>query len=345
MKFAQTKMSAASIWVRNTRKDSYLMARLIIAFLALASLSAACADIGLTDASSLSCKVEFVVLGIGQDGGAPQISNPDDPAWDDPSLKLWAASGAVIDHVNSKRYLFEATPDFREQLNLLDNISDGGEAPLGLSGVFLTHAHIGHYAGLIFAGHESAGAKGLKVFSMPRMQNYLENNGPWDQLVRYKNIDLVSLSPKNPVNLGPQLSVTAYLVPHRDEYSETVGYLIQGPSKRILFLPDIDDWDRWQAEYNIHIEDMIAKVDVAYLDATFFDDNELPGRDMSKIPHPRVVDSMTRFEKLDQAERDKVRFFHINHTNKIRFASSEQSKEVRRRGFKVAKRGERICLD
>lgn len=324
------------------------MARLKIILSAMVLLLAACTKTGTTDITpplSASCNTEFVILGIGQDGGAPQISNPGDPAWDDPSLKLWAASGAVIDHANSKRYLFEATPDFREQLNLLDTISAGGEAPLGLSGVFITHAHIGHYAGLIFAGHESAGAKGLKVFTLPRMRHYLKNNGPWDQLVRYNNINLVSVSPKVPVDLGDQLSVTAYLVPHRDEYSETAGYMIQGPSKRILFLPDIDDWDRWQTEHNIRIEDMIAKVDVAYLDATFFDDHELPGRDMSKIPHPRVVDSMARFEKLDKAEQDKVRFFHINHTNKIRYADSEQSIEVRHRGFKIAKRGERICLD
>jgi pyrroloquinoline quinone biosynthesis protein B len=312
----------------------------------VALMATACTDITFVkEGPSLTCDVEFVILGIGQDGGAPQIGNPDDPAWTNPSLKLWAASGALVDHRHSSRFLFEATPDLREQMNLLESISDGGNAPLGLSGVFLTHAHIGHYAGLIFTGHESIGTKGLKVFSLPRMQNYLENNGPWEQLVNYKNIELIPITAKKTIVLNSDLSVTAHLVPHRDEYSETAGYVISGPSKSILFLPDIDDWDLWETKFNTRIEDMISQVDVAYLDATFFDNNELPGRNMSNIPHPRVVDSIDRFENLPQSEQKKIRFFHINHSNKIRYSSSEQYNSVQQKGFKVAKRGERVCLD
>jgi pyrroloquinoline quinone biosynthesis protein B len=311
-----------------------------------ALLATGCADFSsVKERSSASCNVEFVILGIGQDGGAPQIGNPDDPAWANPSLKLLAASGALVDHRYSNRYLFEATPDLREQMNLLDSMSEGGNAPLGLSAVFLTHAHIGHYTGLMFAGHESIGVKGLKVFPLPRMQIFLENNGPWEQLVNYKNIELISITPKKPVVFNNDLSVTAYLVPHRDEYSETAGYVVKGPSKSVLFLPDIDDWDRWETEFNTRIEEMISQVDVAYLDATFFDNNELQGRDMAKIPHPRVEASMARFENLPQAEQNKVRFFHINHSNQIRYSSSKQYNLVQQKGFKVAKRGERVCLD
>ena len=196
--------------------------RLILVTAAL--ITSACANVvAVKEQPSLRCEVEFIILGIGQDAGAPQIGNPDDPAWANSALKLWAASGALVDHRDSSRYLFEATPDLREQMNLLDSMSDGGNAPLGLSGVFLTHAHIGHYAGLIFVGHESIGTKGLNVFALPRMQNYLESNGPWEQLVNYKNIQLISIKAKNSVVLNADLAVTAYLVPHRDEYSETAG--------------------------------------------------------------------------------------------------------------------------
>ncbi|MBL4631983.1 MAG: MBL fold metallo-hydrolase [Paraglaciecola sp.] len=315
-------------------------------FVSTALIISACTNVAvIKEHPSLTCEVEFIILGIGQDGGAPQIGKPDDPAWANSSLKLWAASGALVDHRHASRYLFEATPDLREQMNLLDSMSDGGNAPLGLSGVFLTHAQIGHYAGLIFVGHESIGTKGLNVFTLPRMQDYLENNGPWEQLVNYKNINLISITSKKSVAFHGDLSVTAHLVPHRDEYSETAGYVVKGPSKSVLFLPDIDDWGRWETQFNTRIEDMIAQVDVAYLDATFFDNNELPGRDMSKIPHPRVVDSMHRFEKLPLVEKNKVRFFHINHSNKTRYASSKQYKLVQQKGFKIAKRGERVCLD
>ena len=288
----------------------------------------------------------ITVLGIAQDAGFPQINCEKQCCKSfyngEEDEKLVSCLGLVDLH-EDKKWVFDATPDVTAQLETLkvDHLDNNHI----VNGVFLTHAHIGHYTGLMFAGHESIGTQGLNVFPLPRMQNYLENNGPWDQLVNYKNIDLISMMPKKPVVFNDDLSVTAYLVPHRDEYSETAGYVVKGPSKSVLFLPDIDDWDRWETEFNTRIEDMISQVDVAYLDATFFDNNELPGRDMSKIPHPRVADSMTRFKNLPLTEQKKVRFFHINHSNKIRYSSSEQYSSVQQKGFKIAKRGERVCLD
>jgi pyrroloquinoline quinone biosynthesis protein B len=310
-------------------------------------LAGACVSTDPSTMTIAACEVEFVILGIGQDGGAPQIDNHDDPAWDDPSRQLLAASGALIDHRSGSRYLFEATPDIREQLFLLEDIAGpaNDDLPMGLSGVFLTHAHIGHYAGLMFAGHESAGTKRLPVYTMPRMAEYLSSNGPWDQLVRYENIRLSPLNDAREEPISNDISVTPYKVPHRDEYSETVGYVINGPSQSVLFLPDIDDWDQWESEYGHRINDMVAKVNVAYLDATFFDDNELPGRDMSAIPHPRIAETMDRFEHTQRIEQEKIRFFHLNHTNAARFETSPATIEIQRRGFRVAKRGESVCLD
>lgn len=315
---------------------------------ALLSLTTACATLDLASTPEpSSCDVEFMVLGIGQDGGAPQIDRHADPAWADPDQRLFAASGVLMDHRDGSRFLFEATPDIRAQLYLLEQEVGPAKAdmPIGLSGVFLTHAHIGHYAGLMFAGHESAGANGLPVYAMPRMAEYLSANGPWDQMVRYNNIEIEPLQDGSAAQLRDKLSVTPHRVPHRDEYSETVGYVIDGPSRSILFLPDIDDWDRWEVEHGKRIENMIAAVDVAYLDATFFDNNELPGRDMSAIPHPRLSNSMERFSTLPVSEKRKVRFFHLNHTNPVRLVGSEARKAVNRMGFRIAERGERVCLD
>lgn len=294
-----------------------------------------------------TCEVEFMILGTGQDGGAPQIDNQQDPGWTEPQSRLLAASGALLDHNSGRRFLFEATPDIREQLYALNAAigEAGNEDPLGLAGVFLTHAHIGHYVGLMFAGHESAGAQNLRVFAMPRMQAFLESNGPWDQLVRYSNIVIEPLKNGNPVELAESLSVTPLRVPHRDEYSETVGYVIESPSKSLLFLPDIDDWDQWESEFGIRIEDIIARVDFVYIDATFFDNNELPGRDMSAFPHPRALDSMRRFAKLAAEEQQKVRFFHMNHTNPLRFKDSEARRRMTEMGFRTAVQNERVCLD
>ena len=176
---------------------------------------------------------------------------------------------------------------------------------------------------------------------MPRMAKFLRENGPWDQLVSLGNINLESnLSDGQPLYLADDLSVTPLRVPHRDEYSETVGFVIIGPNRSVLFLPDIDDWEQWKAEYNRDISDIVSSVDAAFIDATFYDNHELPGRDMTKIPHPRVIDSMRLLK--DQAE--KVHFIHINHTNPLRNLRSDEVKNLQSHGFNVAWRGQKICL-
>jgi len=50
---------------------------------------------------------------------------------------------------------------FSEQLQRLDEIAPKPDSRPGLSGIFLTHRHIGHYAGLMYLGKEVIGAKDL----------------------------------------------------------------------------------------------------------------------------------------------------------------------------------------
>lgn len=287
------------------------------------------------------CEVELVVLGVAQDGGAPQMGNSADPAWADPSLRRLATSIAVVNRAGGQRYLFEATPDIREQLYRLDQFMPV-EARPGLDGIFLTHAHIGHYTGLMFLGHESMGARNVPVFAMPDMTNFLFTNGPWDQLVRYENIALEPLFDGEPAELHG-LTVTPFEVPHRQEYTEVVGFRIEGPDRSALFLPDIDSWEEWDA-LGTRIEDMIASVDVAYLDATFYANGEIPGRDMSGFPHPFISHSMQRFAGLPETERAKVRFIHFNHTNPVRYPDAPERRVVTDAGFGLADQGERFCL-
>ncbi len=289
------------------------------------------------------CDVELIVLGNAQDGGAPQMGNPDDPAWGDPSLRRLATSLGVVDRRSGRRFMFEATPDMREQLQRLDEFAPVDAARPGLDGIFLTHAHIGHYAGLMFLGHESLGARGVAVYAMPRMAQYLTGNGPWSQLVKYENIVLQPMVSGEPVSIGEDLAVTALLVPHRQEFSEVVGYRIAGPARSAFFLPDIDSWAEWDAQ-GVRIEDIIAGVDLAFIDATFYADGEVAGRDMSGFPHPRIVDTMQRLAVLPAAERAKVRFIHLNHTNPVRFPQSKERAAILAAGYFVADEGERHCL-
>jgi len=284
----------------------------------------------------------LVVLGIAQDGGTPQAGTKEHPGWTDPAFKRQAASLAVIDPVSHRRWLFDATPDFREQLHQLDEIAPAEGKP-GLAGIFLTHAHMGHYTGLMHLGHESMGAKGVPVFAMPRMRDYLRSNGPWSQLVRYENIVLKPLEDGVAVQLNERLTVTPFLVPHRQEFSEVVGFRIEGPNRSVVFIPDIDSWEEWD-EMGSRIEEVIASVDVAYLDGTFYANGEIEGRDMSGFPHPFITHSMERFSTLPREEKAKVRFLHLNHTNPALWPDSEAYRTIIDRGFRLAEEGERVGL-
>jgi len=299
---------------------------------------AGCATAARAPTAAPSTDPFVIVLGTAQDGGHPQTGTKPGEAWAPERLRL-VASLAIVDPASGERWLIDVTPDVREQLHALDEASPAGGVP-GLAGIFLTHAHVGHYAGLIHLGHEVIGAEGVPVHAMPRMREFLSTNGPWDQLVRYRNIEIRPLEDGARVQLNERVAITPFLVPHRDEYSETVGFRIDGPNRSVLFLPDIDKWERWDRR----IEDVMAEVDVAYLDGTFYDDGEIPGRDMAEIPHPFIVETMRRFERLPAAERQKIRFLHLNRSNPVQWEGSEARRAVERAGFGVAVRLERLTL-
>ncbi|MEM8933077.1 MAG: MBL fold metallo-hydrolase, partial [Acidobacteriota bacterium] len=188
----------------------------------------------------------------------------------------------------------------------------------------------------------SIGARDVPVFAMPRMAEFLRTHGPWSQLVDYRNIALQPLTANTPATVG-RFRVTPLPVPHREEFSEVVGFRIDGPNRSVLFIPDIDSWTDWD-ERGVRIEDLIRSVDTAYLDATFYADGEIPGRDMSGFPHPRIVESMLRFGTLPAEERDKIRFIHLNHTNPALDPAGAARRAIEANGFHVAREGERMPL-
>lgn len=295
---------------------------------------------GLLDRDTLP-QVGLRVLGIVQDAGRPHIGcrkhccAPENL----PDEKQHVVSLGFWDLEEKRTFLLEATPDIAVQLDLLYDrqYTEGFELP---DGVFLTHAHIGHYSGLMFLGREALGAKRTAVYAMPRMHEFLSGNGPWSQLVNLENIVLRPLVADKELVLSKQLSITPFLVPHRDEYSETVGFLIRGPQKKVLFIPDINKWVFWDRS----IVAILAEVDMAFLDGSFYDGAELPHRDMSEIPHPFIVESMGLFDSLPKAEKNKVHFIHLNHTNPLLDEGSEIYQEVQAKGYNIAKQGQVIAL-
>ncbi|MET6989501.1 MBL fold metallo-hydrolase [Sediminicola arcticus] len=282
----------------------------------------------------ISNQVSLIILGTIQDAGSPHIACTKaccENLFFNPNIDRKVVSLGVIDSDHKKKYLFEATPDISKQIKALKNydLSIPGETP---DGIFLSHAHIGHYTGLIYLGKEAMNSKNIPVFTMPKMKTFLENNGPWSQLVNTNNITLQKLSNMQEERLTDHLTVVPFTVPHRDEYSETVGYTIIGPNKKVLFIPDIDKWNRWDT----NIIEAISKVDLAFIDATFYDSEELNNRNMAEIPHPFVIESMALFKNFSPKEKAKIYFIHLNHTNPLLDKNSEAYKKVIFNGFQVA---------
>jgi pyrroloquinoline quinone biosynthesis protein B len=278
----------------------------------------------------------ILVLGNAQDAGYPQAGCEKEccqRVHKNNINKRFVSSIALIDPISNENWIFDATPDFPEQLKLLSKqLNTSGNLPNAL---FLTHAHIGHYTGLMHLGREAMGVNNIPVYAMPKMKSFIETNGPWSQLVELNNIKLNSLKKDSIIVLNDRISVMPIQVPHRDEYSETVGFEIILNTKKVLFIPDIDKWSKWDRD----IIDFIKNVDIALLDATFFKDGEIEGRAMSEIPHPFVEETMDLFKDLSKEDKDKVYFIHFNHTNPLLIDGSEAQNIVLQNGFNIAKQG------
>jgi pyrroloquinoline quinone biosynthesis protein B len=275
--------------------------------------------------------IEAIVLGTAQDGGIPQLScncPRCQVAWADESKRRLVASLGIVDHEAKAFWLVDASPDIREQIHLLSS----NYPTYRLAGVLLTHAHIGHYLGLAFLGRESWNQQALPVLCTQRMGDFLQANQPWKQLVDLSNIALSIIEPGQSIQLGSAITVTPVLVTHRDELSNTVAFSIAGPTKTLLYCPDIDRWE-------VQILEAIREANIALLDGTFYSADELPSRSVSEIPHPCISDSIKTLEGFET----KIRFIHLNHSNRL-LSDDGLVIELGARGFDLGKRGDRWQL-
>ena len=282
----------------------------------------------------------ITILGIAQDAGYPQIDCEKECCkayLDGKEEKKLISCMGLVDLQAKQKWLFDATPDISKQTQILKDIHLDNKKII--DGVFLTHAHIGHYTGLMNLGREALGATAIPVYAMPKMKMFLESNGPWSQLVSLNNIELRSLKDDSTLSINKTLKVTPLLVPHRDEYSETVGYKIEGKNKSALFIPDIDKWQKWSR----NIIEEVKKVDYAFVDASFFRDGELK-RDMSKIPHPFTTETTTLFEDETLETKNKIHFIHFNHTNPTIKDRHHLKDSIQNLGFRFAKEGDNFEL-
>ena len=278
-----------------------------------------------------------VVLGIAQDGGAPHAGCEKSCC-----IELWesgkkekVSSIGIVNPLTKQSWLFDATPDFPSQYRILTENHN-----TELVGIFLTHAHMGHYTGLLHLGREVMGKKNVPVYVMSRMKRFLETNGPWSQLVALKNINLKLIENNKDIKIGEQLFIEPFLVPHRDEYSETVGYRIIGKEKSLAFIPDIDKWEKWHGS----IFQLVLNTDILLLDGTFYSQNEIPHRNMAEIPHPFIIESMETLSELNSENRSKVHFIHFNHSNPAIKDNSPAYHTIKSKRFNLAREGDRFNL-
>jgi pyrroloquinoline quinone biosynthesis protein B len=261
---------------------------------------------------------QIVVLGVAQDGGMPHPGCTKSPCADvhagaRPAEKVSCLG--LVNHDLGVAYLIDATPDFPPQLHALT----GGRPP---DGIFLTHAHVGHYAGLIYLGKEAMSAKGILVYGTERMLAFLRDNAPWRLLVEDGHVAPREMTPDRSVDLPGGLSITPLLVPHRDEFTDTVGFLIAGPRARALYIPDIDKWGKWDRS----LRDLAEQVDILLVDGTFASTGELPGRDISQVPHPL----MSETRAIVDGTPAELWFIHLNHSN----PALVDGKDVAREGMR-----------
>lgn len=293
--------------------------------------------------SAATAKAEdpyVLVLGTAQDAGAPQMGCMSPfctKAWNKKALRKMVSSIALVNPDTNERWIFDATPDLPAQFQLLkESTKDYSNR---LDGVFLTHAHIGHYTGLMYFGRESMGTKNVNVYAMPRMREMLKVNAPWSQLVSLENIAIRELENDREQQLAAGLTVTPFLVPHRDEFSETVGFQIRTGGKSLVFIPDIDKWEKW----NRRLADVVTANDFVFVDATFFSEGEIP-RPMSEVPHPFVSETISLLKDLSIDQTRKVHFIHFNHSNPLIQGDKDKIRQITKQGFNIARTGQIVKL-
>jgi len=285
-------------------------------------------------------KVFVKVTGTAQDGGIPHIGcscSNCQRAWKDPRFSRLISSLALFDLKENKTILVDATPDIRAQtMMILERLGPNKKKKrYWPDAVLLTHGHIGHYTGLMFYGYEALSTDRIPVYCSKRMNDFLAQNGPWSQLVNQKNIITKIIKPDKIFSLTSQITILALQVPHRDEYTDTLGFVIQGPNRSLLYIPDIQNWKVWDRS----IKEEVQKADIALLDGTFFSPEELPSRDLSSIGHPFIFDSMKLLRDIVREDKTKVYFTHLNHSNLALDPGGEARKIIKKNGFDLAEDG------
>lgn len=302
---------------------------------------------GWTDGVGAPGDLYALVLGTVQDAGFPQVGCYT-PLCDE-GRRLHAAghgryvaSLALVEPRAERFYLVDATPDITRQIDLIEEpaFRERAAQRRPFDGIFLTHAHIGHYTGLAVLGNEGLGIRDTPVYCTPAMAEFLAGNQPWAFLVEQGRVVLNPLVPGAWHRIDEHLEVQLWQVPHRNEFADTVAFVFRGAGGSLLYLPDINRWEDWSRDAAA----AVASVDVALVDGSFWSLDELPGRLVSEVPHPLIRRSMDRFQDVVSSGDAKVVFTHLNNSNPALREGGPEARSVEERGFALAREGMRFEL-
>lgn len=262
-------------------------------------------------------KVE--ILGSVQDGGVPHLganSKADEMARQNRENIKYVTSVLLKEGEsnNSPKYLIEASPDIRYQV-------DAGY----IDGVFIPHTGLGHVTGLLYFGKEGQNAQDLNVHTNKDVERFLMNNDPYRYLLDRENIEIQNLGDQQEMELMGG-KITSYQYEHAALVEKTTGYMIEGESKKLFYLSDID-------EINRDVKEKVKEADIAILDGTFYSKDEIERYE--EVPHPTIPETMEKFSETDT----EIYFIHMNHTNPVLIEDTEERQEVEERGFGVVEKG------
>ena len=113
-----------------------------------------------------------------------------------------------------------------------------------------------------------------------------------------------------------------------------------------MFLPDHDDWEQTLESVGYSTpNDWFQALGATHvlLDATFWNGDELSGRDMRDVPHPTVEETLARVQD-GALGGPEIILIHLNHTNPLNNPDSPQSRMIEVAGHRIGRRGWRIEL-
>lgn len=277
--------------------------------------------------------VTATLLGTAQDGGRPQ-AGCQRPCCNNlaPTEHRFPVSLGVVDEKNNG-HLIDTTRHLAGQLSMWKH-------PL-LSSILLTHAHFGHVDGLGLLGKETMNAKGLDLHVSSSMFQLMEQTPQWALMLKQGVFCERVFKHGDTIVSENGLNIESVNVPHRAELSDMHAFVVRGPHRSLLYLPDHDDWNSTLTRHQSQtIREWFQRleVDVALIDGTFWDANELPPERQNNVPHPPVSKTLELLG--DRKEGDpEIYFIHLNHTNPLHDETSSAYATVVSMGWEVAKQG------